>query len=132
MIFKHAFPEGSVVSVSKNSEGEVVVGVSSPRPDPVWLKKFERKVKLLAGEKVPGNLKFSDSDLDTLMFNLIANNPGYSKSYYTQLNKDKGGFGGSQERKDKAIMRLMLQGRVVRHALESPVGRRDHELWPAR
>jgi len=129
-LFKHTFPKNSVVTVT-NTNSEVIVSVTTPRPDPTWLKGIERKLRLMNGEvNVSGNLKFSDSELDSKMFDLISKKPGHSKSFYTQLKKEQGGFGASQERKEKAVMRLELEGKITRRMLEYSVGRKNHELRP--
>lgn len=121
-LFKSEFPNGSVVSVTM-SEDRVVVSVNSPRPNPVWLHNGTKTGRL-------GNSKLTESELDCEMFKIISTEPGRAKSYYTQLSKDSGGFGCSQQRKEKSVDRLISSGLVVVKPLDNPVGRKTHEIWP--
>ena len=122
-LFKMEFPAGSVVSTSA-AEGRVVVSVNSPRPFPEWLRKSKTGL--------PGNTLMTEVEIDSAMLALVGAQPGRSRSHYTQLSREQGGFGASQQRKEAALTRLLLTGQVFAHKLEKAKGRQTHGLWLSR
>lgn len=116
---KYKFPIGSKVSMFVE-DGSIIVSIDIAEID---------KAK---ANKLPGNLRYTDDVLDALMFALVCAKPGRAKTYYTQLKIQEGGIGASLERKEKSLYRLALQGHIMRHQLDSPLGRKTYELWPAK
>jgi len=69
-----------------------------------------------------------DFELEAALIRLVRKHAGRGRAFYCRLSPADGGLLGSQERKEKALDRLITTGQVKRVMLERAVGRKNHEL----
>lgn len=123
-IFKQLFPQDSDVVVKQTQRG-LCVSVRTPRPNPVWL---EGKRGAKPGVK---RVKVAEGDLRNSLLEAVRSDPGRGPSHYSRVPKDNGGPGASQERKEKMLKQLELEGLLVYRAEPKRVGRKLGGLYPA-
>lgn len=70
-------------------------------------------------------------DLDEGLVELVRRDPGRGQSHYCRLPLAQGGLRGSQERKERAMARLLEQGRLRLFELPFKAGRLTHAVYPA-
>jgi hypothetical protein len=114
-LFSKAFPADCSVTM-RVVDGELRVSVHTPRPDPVWLSKYR-------DENRDKRLTVSDDELEAGLVALVEEDPGRGPSHYVRIPLGLGGLKGSQERKEKALQRLIERGVLVVSPLDEPVGR---------
>lgn len=122
-IYRSEFPADCEVVVKAKSDGMILLIVRHQRPDPVWLKKYARSKN--------SNILVSDEVISNSIMKLVRKFPGFSPSYYARYPKSKGGGGGSQERREKAIDVMISEGILIKSKLEKPVGRKEYGLYVA-
>jgi len=70
----------------------------------------------------------SDLELEDGLVRLVEQDPGRGQTHYCRLPLVEGGLRGSQERKERAMSRLLEQGRLRLVELPSRVGRLTHAV----
>lgn len=70
-------------------------------------------------------------ELGAELLKLVELEPGRAPSHYCRLSMAEGGVAGSQERKERALQKLLDAGLVRSVPLPRPVGRKTHGLYPA-
>ena len=90
------------------------------------------KMKRFAGLYPAGhperNEEFPDRELDEGLVRLVEQDPGRGQSHYCRLPLAQGGLKGSQERKERAMARLLEQGRLRLVKLHKAEGRLTHAV----
>lgn len=69
-----------------------------------------------------------DAQLTEDMVRLVHAQPGHARSFYERLPASQGAPRGSQDRKERAVERLLQDGILVKVFLEKPKNRTDHYL----
>lgn len=115
-IFKEVFPQDSDVVVRNTPQG-LLVSVRTPRPHPVWAPRTPFKV--------------AEAELKDWLLGAVRSDPGRGASHYARVPKTHGGPGASQERKEKMLKQLQLEGLLVCRVEPKRVGRKLGGLYPA-
>jgi len=71
-----------------------------------------------------------DSQLERELIGLVERDPGRGESHYCRVPLNEGGVKGSQERKERALARLIDSGQLLRVELERPLGRLKRAVFP--
>lgn len=72
-----------------------------------------------------------DDVIEEWLMGEVERNPGMGPTYYPRVPKAKGSPGGSQERKEVLLERLIAQGRLKLERLPKPQGRRTVGVFVA-
>lgn len=129
------FPNGFSVYVDPAENGGMRVRVfernkkRGPKPKPVnndpEAQKLYKEYSQRAGRLL------TDEQVDEALLKMVAEKPGHARSFYEQRPHTLGGVQASQDRKERAMERL-LQTRQLRIVnLARPLGRKTHGVYPA-
>ena len=70
-----------------------------------------------------------DFEMEQAVWGLVARHEGRSRAFYCRLSPAEGGLLGSQERKERALDKLVKDGKVRCSLLDKAVGRKKHEYY---